>query len=329
MNINYNIDIIPILTNFCGHFVDLVNDRGVANPIVLFGNYTQTDLEADRGALVTLLSEYDVYDSELRLAYAVRDAVRATVVQAASGFIQTTKFHVKSLGMENKLPKIPTTNTKQLLLLQICATVIDMWEKVNEMPSGALTFPLTLRDGYSLVQFKADVAKLAAAYNAIIEKQRAASINRMKRNGILARIKPALVEYRVRVRVLYPENHILVTSLPTLHGGEGPAAEAVELTASWNEVTQKAELHWTANTQAVLKHYEIRACSEGKYLSENDRTIGTVAKDQTTFQTGEGLVAEGSTVFLKVYAITKGGRERGSNSIKVTRTTPATMTQAA
>ncbi|MDX2111726.1 MAG: hypothetical protein SFY80_15950 [Verrucomicrobiota bacterium] len=329
MNINNNSDIMPILAKMCEHFADVANDRGTADPVILSGNYTREGLEADRFALETLIREYDVGDSELRHAYAVRDAVRAIVVLAVSGFILTTKYHAKDLGMENRLPKVPTVRSRQLLLLQVCATVIELWTSLNGKTYGALTLPLTLRNGYTLAQFIADVAILADAYNTIIKKQRAASINRMNRNIILARIKPHLAEYRLRIRVLYPADHVLVTSLPKLYNGDGPAAEAVQLTASWDEVTQKAVLHWTPNTQAELKHYVIRACSEGKYQSENDHTIATVDKDQTTYQTSEGLVAEGSIVFLKVYVITKGGRERGSNSVKVTRSTPATMFKAA
>ncbi|MDX2110684.1 MAG: hypothetical protein SFY80_10625 [Verrucomicrobiota bacterium] len=329
MNINTNKDLMPIMTAFCGHFGTVSNDRGVEHPVLLNGHYTQADLEADRVAFGELLFQFDAVDAELRHAYAVRDEVKAIVVQNAAGFINSMKFHADALGQGGKLPKAPRNSTKQLDLLQLCNTIIGIWTSVDESGSGSLTLPFTVRNGYNRTQFIANTAALTAAYNTIIEKKRESATVRHNRDILRDRVRARLVEYRVIIRVLYPADHLFVRTLPKLNKGDGPAAEAVEMSATWNDATKMAVLNWTANTQPELKHYEIRACREGKYQSQNDHVIGTVAKDKLTFQTNEGLVAEGSQIHLKVYAVTQGGRERGSNSVKVVRTTPVSLTHAA
>ncbi|MDX2110194.1 MAG: hypothetical protein SFY80_08145 [Verrucomicrobiota bacterium] len=321
---------VSIISSFDGHRGEADNYLGTGHEIRLKNNYTLATQVANTANYTDLVYRDGELRGDLRNATAQRDKFRESLVAHCGQFIQIMSYYSDTLGAERKLPKLPTLSTGQVALSQIATTVISIWTQVNEDTSGALEIPLVLRDGFTLVKLQADLVGLNGAYNLMVEKRRALAILRQQRVTLLNDIiKPRLREYRTKIKVHFPKNHWLRTSLPTFSTPSASSPDAVVLSGAWDTNTLKATLQWSACAHPELDHYEVRACSGSVYKTAEDYNLATLPKDQLTYQTDAGLAAMGSSITLKVYAVTKKDRTAGSNGLNITRTSSSAVARAA
>ncbi|MDX2109407.1 MAG: hypothetical protein SFY80_04110 [Verrucomicrobiota bacterium] len=330
MNINIIKDSIPIITSFDLHRGESDNLLGSVKAIKLKNNYTLAIQVANTAAYTGLVYQDGEIRGDLRNATAQRDQARESLVTHTVQFLQIMSHYGDTLGTERKLPKAPSLTTGQVALSQIATAVGSIWTQVDESGSTELALPLVLGDGFSKERYLSELEALNNACTLMLEKRRALAILRQQRDTLLKDvIKPRLSEYRTQVKIHFPKNHWLRTTLPKFSTSSGSNPDAVVVSGAWDTNTLKATLQWNACAHPELDHYEVRACSGSVYKTAEDYNLATLPKEQLTYQTDAGLAAMGSSIAIKVYPVTKKGRTAGSNTLKITRTSSSAVAQAA
>jgi hypothetical protein len=130
----------------------------------------------------------------------------------------------------------------------------------------------------------------------------------------------ALVLYRKAVVGTFAEDDPHVLGLPDVNTAPGSTPAAVIASISWDPITGKAKITWSASAEADLREYEIRYCPGPNYLTETEVVVGNVfPTDPLEFLTDSGLAASGNTASFKVYVILSTNNEKGSNTVTITR----------
>lgn len=131
-------------------------------------------------------------------------------------------------------------------------------------------------------------------------------------------IRDRLVQNRLAVAGMFPEDHPLVTSLPRLSPLPGHTPDAVALSGSWNVGTSMADLSWTASSDPDLESYQVRRSGADPYDTSTEIVVDTVPPGTLALSTADGLGAPGATMRFKVYVVLTTGNEKGSNAVEVT-----------
>ncbi len=107
---------------------------------------------------------------------------------------------------------------------------------------------------------------------------------------------------------------------PRLTPVPGHTPAAVVLTGLWKAAETKAELGWTASTEATLKHYQIRYCTSAEYSNDEEEILATVPKGgPLTLLTAAGLSVPGAVASFKVFVVQESDNEKGSEAVVVAR----------
>ena len=142
------------------------------------------------------------------------------------------------------------------------------------------------------------------------------------RNALQDLIYPVLKAYRVTVPTMFAANSPLITSLPKLTPDPGSTPDAVLANGTWNVPTTQGKLTYAASTDPNLDEYEVRWSPGPTYKAGNEVVLANIAKDAPReYFTTQGLLANGDVSNFKIYVKTTLGNERGSNTVKITRTT--------
>jgi hypothetical protein len=139
-----------------------------------------------------------------------------------------------------------------------------------------------------------------------------------ERDTVYRAIREKLVQYRAAVPGRFPETHPLVLSLPRLTPLPGHTPDAVVLSGVWNPATLKADLSWTASSDADLESYPVRRSGSDPYNVNTEQAVDTLPPGTLTLSTDEGLTTPGATMRYKVYVKLSTGNEKGSNAVEVT-----------
>ncbi len=215
------------------------------------------------------------------------------------------------------LPRKDGTSAAYLTALD---DVAGLWNRINTdaPPPAGFTPPLIL-SGYTRANFVTDQTALNAAFVALITLNTNNELTRKQRDLLFAPIKARLLQYRTTVTGRFPAGHPLIASLPAISPRRGHTPDAVSVSGMWDNALLKARITYAASADPGLAHYSIRACFGSKYSTDEEVAIGTNPPGTLEFLTNEGLVASGSTIFVKVYVVLTTGNEKGSRAVKIVR----------
>ena len=198
-----------------------------------------------------------------------------------------------------------------------------MRSKVNAAAGiPGFTPPLLVLGGYAVADFNTALAALKAQFSTASTEEVLVTLKLAERNAIQEIIYPLLKAYRQVLPTFFAANSPLIASLPRLTPEPGSTPDAVLANGAWDVATSQGKLTWDASTAADLLEYEVRWSPGTSYDSANEVVLGNVAPSAPReFLTAQGLGASGDVSVFKVYVKTTTGNERGSNTVKITRTT--------
>ena len=131
-----------------------------------------------------------------------------------------------------------------------------------------------------------------------------------------------LKAYRQAVPTKFAATDPLVVTLPKLTPDAGSTPDAVLANGLWNVPTTQAKLTWDAPTSPDVVQLEVRWSPGPTYDATLEVVLANIAPTAPReYFTTQGLVAIGDVSNFKIYVLTATGNERGSNTVKITRTT--------
>jgi len=221
------------------------------------------------------------------------------------------------------LPELPTPTDGQGNFVPPLDDINTLWTKINAAAGiPGFTPPLLLLGGYALADFGTALTALKAQFSTASTEEVLVTLKLAERNAIQDVIYPLLKSYRQVLPTYFAANSPLVASLPRLTPEPSSTPDAVLANGIWNAPTTQGKITWDASTAPDLAEYEVRWSPGTTYDSAIEIVLGTIAPAAPReFFTAQGLGAVGAVSVFKVYVMTTTGNERGSNTVKITRTT--------
>ena len=181
---------------------------------------------------------------------------------------------------------------------------------------------MLLLSAYPVADFNTALASLKAQFEALNKEEFLVSFKIRERNKMQENIYPALKAYRQAVPTKFAANDPLVLTLPRLTPEPGSTPAPVLANGAWNAPTTQGKLTWDESAAPDLDQYEVRWSPGSAYDSANEVVLASIAKTAPrAYFTTQGLLAMGDVSNFKIYVMTATGNERGSNTVKITRTT--------
>ncbi len=309
---------------FIAHWT-AVNATLGANPLLLKGGYPLASFTTDRAALQTAITTLEPLFNALETASADRDIKKAAIKPRITQFRNAVRHYLQGNPLENSLPTQVTFSSVESKFLKPLDDTAALWTSVNAIPaSGAgsvqgFTPPLVLFGNYTLAAFNTELTALRNAYLVVSNAQVNAKIAREKRDVLLPNLRLRMEQYRKAILALYPPNDPFVQSLPALTASSAATPSPVSASGRWDEHLQKGVITILPSDNPNLDYYSVRS-SPAPYSAKNETVIGRIEKGQMEFQTTSGLAAEGSELLARVYVVLTTGNEKGSATVKITRT---------
>jgi len=321
---------IPTLNDFLPHW-DLVNTTlGVAGPLVLRNPNGPTPPTINRAALVTMRNDLqakhtDITDqmNNVQIAAAALRIMKAGLHLRGVQFNEAVRSALAGTAFEAALPLMPQPQDGQEVFIEPMDDVATLWPKINAAVGiPGFTAPLLLLGGYAVADFLTDLAALKTQYETMRKEDFLVSFKIKERNKMQDTIYPILKAYRVAVPTKFAANDPLVVSLPKLTPDAGSTPDAVLANGTWNAPTSQGKLTWDESTSPDVVEFEVRWSPGPDYDPDTEVVLANIpVTGPREYSTTQGLLAIGDVSNFKVYVKTATGNERGSNTVKITRTT--------
>lgn len=302
---------------FIGHWTD-VNAALAPGSLVLAGGFTLANLQTRRGELATSMTTLEglinVLEGHRTDRFNQQGPLRERMRQlghSVRGLLAGSPY----VGQVPELVGESASPGKWTIAMDDNA---HLWTNINATPPAGFTPPLVLFGNYLVADFNTDVAALKTTYTDLVQSEQDTDHARDQRDAIYQIIRDALVQYRLAVQGMFPEDHPLVTSLPRLTPLPGHTPDAVVLSGVWNAGTAMADLSWTASDDEDLDHYSVRRSGADPYDTSTELVVATLPPGTLAHSTNDGLENEGSTMRFKVYVVLTTANEKGSNAVAVT-----------
>ncbi|MBS1715877.1 MAG: hypothetical protein JST30_16235 [Armatimonadetes bacterium] len=311
---------LPTIDEFLQHWTD-VNAALSPGELTLLGTYNRASLVADRALVESAVTDVQQKDNTTQIARGDRDVKRAGVRPRFLQFRAAVNGQLPGTKYIPALPRTPQYGDAPGKWRDAMDDMSNLWTTINtnNPPVIGFTPPLKLAGGYVVLVFIQDVTAMKAAFTTLANAEQVAQLSREARDQVFAPVFQRLKQYRQAVAGAFPASHQLVQSLPRLTPAKGHTPAAVNVSAIWDEVVDKARINYNASSDPDLQEYELRACFGAKYKTDEEQVIGSNPPGVLEFVTNDGLVAPGSKVFYKVYVIVNTGNEKGSKTVNVTR----------
>lgn len=301
--------------SFIAHWISANASLGDSEAIVLANSTYVTDLidlrnqlEADRAAVESARNHLEGARADIHF-------LKSNLLDRLNQFNGKMRSLAAGTRWETMLPKAYTITEGMGRILPPLDEISDLWERY-QAEAGSLT----LRDGYLLTAFKADLANLKTAYTAWSKADVSLGLARGARNERQARIYEILKQYRQRLPVEFAPGSAIAETLPRLTPLPGNRPDSVSLSGSYDETTRQADLFWTEVTDKDVSRLEIRGTVGPDYDPDDETVLATFAPGDPRAWSGSfGLLVPGSSATFKIYSLTAGGHERGSNAVTVVR----------
>ncbi len=310
---------LSTIDEFIGHWTDVDAALPPLNPLVLTALYSLGSLQADRGALATRITELTQAINVVEGNRTDRDLQRPPMKARMRQLGNYIRGMLSASVYTGQIPRLIHDRANSGKWIVAMDDHEHLWTTIEAAPPAGFVPPLLLNGPYAIAAFTADVAGLKGVFTSLTQAEQDEDRERDERDELYLAIRARLVQYRRAVPGLFPKDHPLVTSLPTLTPPPGHTPDAVVLTGVWNTVNGIADLSWTASTDPDLLHYQIRRSGATPYDTSTELVVITALPPTLMHSTLEGLPVGGATMGYKVYVVLTTGNEKGSNAVSVTR----------
>ncbi len=309
---------LPTMQEFVTHWT-AVNAAISPAVLTLPGSYAVATLATDRTALESAILNVETAINALQNAANDRDIKKDGIRPRLAQFRGLVIAQIGTSNYRKSLPKMPRTDLGEGKYLQPFADMQTLWGQINAAPPAGFTAPLTLPGPFLVAAFTTELTALRTAYALWSQRKIEASNVRATRDALLGPARTRLQQYRNAVIGVLPAGHALLNSIPAYSPPPGSTPDPVNLSGTWNETTDMAELVWSASVDPNLEKYNIRYHPGPRYKAAEEQSVDFVNPPDTELATVYGLPAPGSVAWFKVYVTTSTSNEKGSNAVKITR----------
>ena len=321
---------VPTINEFLPSW-DLVNTAlGAGGPLVLRNPNGPVPPTVNRAALITMRDDLQLKHTDItgqinnvELAAAALKTMKVALHLRGGQFNDAVRSDLAGTAFAEALPLLPQPGDGQGVFIEPMDDISTLWAKINAATGiPGFTAPLLLLGGYSLADFNTALGLLKTQFETVRKEQFLVSFKITERNRMQDLIYPVLKAYRQAVPTKFAATDPLVVTLPKLTPDPGSTPDAVLANGTWNVPTTEGKLTWNESTAPDLDEYEVRWSPGVTYDATLEVVLANIAKTAPReFFTTQGLVAIGDVSLFKVYVKTTTGNERGSNTVKITRTT--------
>lgn len=320
----------PTLNQFVPHWEAVNTALSVGGPLVLRNPSGTSPATLNRANLVTMRTDLTGLHTEIQgqintveLAAAELRTMKDDLHLRAGQFNDKVRGPLGNTPFAAALPPLPTPTDGMGVFIPPLDDIATLWTKLNAAAGiSGFTPPLLLLGAYPLADFGTALASLKVQFEVVAKEELGVTLKIGERNALQDLIYPVLKAYRQTVPTYFAANSSLISSLPRLTPEPGSTPDAVLANGVWNAPTSQGKLTFDASTAPDVEEYEVRWCPGPTYNSANEVVLGNIAKDAPReFFTSQGLGAIDDESVFKIYVKTTTGNERGSNTVKIKRTT--------
>jgi hypothetical protein len=185
--------------------------------LLLMGGFSLASFTADRDALQQAIDAIGGLENARVLMAGDRDANKRNMVERMRQFRAAVRIHMEGSRYERTTPPLPHRTMAESKFLRPLGDMQDVWGRINaatDIPE--FTPPLTLRGGYTLDGFSADLQALRDAFAAVAEAENEQSMARRQRDEMLGPLRERMVQYRAAVELEFGAEHPFTESLPAI-----------------------------------------------------------------------------------------------------------------
>ncbi len=321
---------IPTLNDFLPHWEQVNTSLGAGGPLVLRNPNGPVPATVSRADLLTMRNDLQTKHTDItgqingvEIASAALKAMKELLHLRGVQFNEGVRSGLNGTTYAAALPVLPQSSDGQEVFVEPMDDVSTLWAKINAAAGiPGFTPPLLLLSAYPVADFNTALASLKAQFEALNKEEFLVSFKIRERNKMQENIYPALKAYRQAVPTKFAANDPLVLTLPRLTPEPGSTPAPVLANGAWNAPTTQGKLTWDESAAPDLDQYEVRWSPGSAYDSANEVVLASIAKTAPrAYFTTQGLLAMGDVSNFKIYVMTATGNERGSNTVKITRTT--------
>lgn len=320
----------PTLNQFLPHWEQVNTSLGAGGPLLLRNPNSPTPPTLNRADLVTMranlvLKHTDITDqiNNVQLAAATLKMMKEALLLRGNQFNEAVRSGLAGTAYAEALPLLPSVSDGEEVFIEPMDDIATLWPKVNAAAGiPGFTPPLLLLGGYPVADFVTALGLLKTQYETVGKEDFLVSFKIKERNKMQELIYPVLKAYRLAVPTKFAANDPLMLTLPKLTPDPGSTPDPVLANGTWNAPTTQGKLTWDESTAPDLDEYEVRWSPGATYDSSLEVVLANIAKTAPReYFTTQGLLAIGDVSNFKIYVTTTTGNERGSNTVKITRTT--------
>lgn len=321
---------VPTLNQFLPHWDQVNTSLGAGGPLLLRNPNGSSPPTLNRADLVTMranlvLKHADITGqiNNVQIAAATLKIMKEALLLRGNQFNDAVRSDLAGTAFAEALPLLPSATDGEEVFIEPMDDIATLWPKINAAAGiTGFTPPLLLLDAYPVADFATALGLLKTQYETVGKEDFLVGFKIKERNKMQDLIYPVLKAYRLAVPTKFAANDPLVLSLPKLTPDPGSTPAPVLANGTWNVPTTQGKLTWAASTDPNLDQYEVRWSPGATYDSSLEVVLASIAKTAPReYFTTQGLLAIGDVSNFKIYVLTTTGNERGSNTVKITRTT--------
>lgn len=321
---------VTTLNQFLPHWDQVNISLGANGPLLVRNPNGSTPPTLNRADLVTMranlmLKHTDIQSqmNNVQITAATLKTMKEALLLRANQFNDAVRSDLADTAYAEALPLLPSISDGEEAFIEPMDDIATLWPKINAATGiPGFTAPLLLLDAYPAADFTTALALLKTQYETLGKEDFLVSFKIKERNKMQDQIYPVLKAYRLAVPTKFAANDPLILTLPKLTPDPGSTPDAVLANGTWNAQTTQGKLTWDASTATDLDEYEVRWSPGPTYDAETEVVLANIAKTAPReYFTTQGLLAISDASNFKIYVTTTTGNERGSNTVKITRTT--------
>ena len=321
---------VPTINDFLPSW-ELVNTAlGAAGPLVLRNPNGASPATVNRAALITMRDDLQLKHTDItgqintvELAAAALKTMKVDLHLRGGQFNDAVRSDLAGTTYAEALPLLPSPGDGEGVFIEPMDDISTLWAKINAAVGiPGFTAPLVLLGGFTLADFNTALGLLKTQFGTVRKEQFLVTFKITERNRMQDLIYPVLKAYRQAVPTKFPATDPLVVTLPKLTPEAGSTPDAVVANGLWNVPTTQGKLTWSEPTSPDIVQVEVRWSPGPTYDATTEVVLANLAPtDPREYFTTQGLLAVGDVSNFKIYVLTSTGNERGSNTVKITRTT--------
>ena len=321
---------VPTINEFLPSW-DLVNTAlGAGGPLVLRNPNGPSPATLNRADLITMRDAIQVKHTDItgqinnvELAAAALKGMKVALHLRGGQFNDAVRSDLAGTTFAEALPLLPQPGDGQGVFIEPMDDVSTLWAKINAAVGiPGFTAPLLLLGGFALADFNTALSSLKTQFETLRKEQFLVTFKITERNRMQDMVYPVLKAYRQSVPTKFPATDPLVVTLPKLTPDAGSTPDPVLANGLWDVPTTQAKLSWGEPTSPEVVEFEVRWSPGPNYDPDTEVVLANIpVTGPREYSTTQGLVTIGDVSNFKIYTKTATGNERGSNTVKITRTT--------